>query len=180
MIKALPQMVDAYMERYRDMLEPEYRQAVKGLVDVYPQLLRDKSTPLTLQHGDYRLDNLLFDVNGEVGTVYILDWGTVAHATGMADISYFIGASLDAAQRQQHEQHLVRVYYDVLKQFQIGNYSWDDCWRDYSRFCFQGLFTGVVAPMMVERSERSDALFLGMVRNYTQQIEVLGGFDAWR
>jgi hypothetical protein len=178
MIEAVPGLFTGFLERYRDMLEPEYQAVVRKLLPIYPDYLTDKTSPHTVQHGDYRLDNLLFDVGG-AGNVHILDWGTVAHATGLTDVSYFIGASLNEAQRADHERDLVRLYYDTLAGFDIGNYSWDDCWRDYRRFCFQGIFTGIVAPMMVERSDRADRLFLDMVRNYSRQIEVLDSFSFW-
>ena len=179
MVAALPSLFNGFLERYRDMLEPEFQAVVRELLPLYPRILTDRSAPLTVLHGDYRLDNLLFDV-GEKGNVHILDWGTVAHATGLTDVTYFIGASLDAAQRAEHEKELVRIYYDTLKGFDLGNYSWEDCWQDYRRFCFLGIGTGIAAPMMVERSDRADRLFLEMVRNYSRQIEALDSFSFWR
>ncbi|MGE4322771.1 MAG: phosphotransferase [Sphingobium sp.] len=178
MIQALPDLFNGFLDRYRDMLEPEYQAYVRRLLPIYPKILTDQNGPQTVQHGDYRLDNLLFDVGG-AGNVHILDWGTVAHASGLTDVSYFIGASLNEQQRADHERDLVRIYYDTLSGLPIGDYSWDDCWRDYRRFCFLGISTGIVAPMMVERSDRADRLFLDMVRNYSRQIEVLDSFSFW-
>jgi aminoglycoside phosphotransferase (APT) family kinase protein len=166
------------LDRYREVLEPEYRGVVGRVLPVYPAMLRDTTAPRTLQHGDYRLDNLLFDVDGP-GSVHILDWGTVSYANGLTDVGYFIGTSLDPQCRRAHERELVEHYYDGLRRFDIGDYDRAACWRNYERCAFQALVTSVVAPMVVERSERSDRLFLGMVRNSCEQLLDLNSFAHW-
>lgn len=178
-IAALSGHADGFLERFVDQLEPEHKAAVKRLPAIFPKVLLDTRSPRTVQHGDYRLDNLLFDVKGEAGSIVVLDWGTVSRANGLTDVSYFIGASLDAPGRRDHERELVRIYFDELSKYPIGNYDWDACWADYVRFCFSGLATAVVASMVVERNERADRLFLGMLRNHTEQMHVLGSFNAW-
>lgn len=180
MFTRLPGYAEGFLERYADQLDSANTTAVKLLPVLYPQVLRYTRSPQTLLHGDYRLDNLLFDVKGETGSVVMLDWGTVTRASGLTDVSYFIGASLSAPERHDHERELVREYFDELSKYPIGAYDWNTCWADYVRFAFLGLFTAVVAPMIVERSERADKLFLDMLRNYTEQMNVLGTFAAWQ
>ena len=43
--------------------------------------------PITgLIHGDFRLDNMLFDVKGAAEPIAVLDWQTVALGNGLTDI----------------------------------------------------------------------------------------------
>lgn len=178
-IAALPGLVNGFVERYRGNLEAEYIRMVHRLLPVYPEVLMDMRSPRTVVHGDFRLDNMLFDVKNQARSVTILDWGTVSFACGACDIAYFIGGSLGPDARRVHQRDLVRIYFDELGRYDLGNYAWENCWRDYRRFPFLGLFTGVCAPMMVERTERSDALFLQMVRKYADQIGELDSFSFW-
>lgn len=178
LIAALPAIGDAFLADFGSQLDGSERRAVARLIGTYPRILRDRDAAQTLQHGDFRLDNILFDVAGVPGA-HILDWANISFASGLIDVAYFIGASLDQDRRSEHEEQLVRLYHDALTTGPVLDYSWEQCWTDYRRFCFLGLLTGVASPMMVERNERSDRLFLSMVHNHTRQIEALGGFSFW-
>ena len=175
----LPQVVETFLATFADQLESRYRPLVAQLPRVYAGAMGDSSTSPALQHSDFRLDNLLYEPCGEPGEVAVLDWGTVNFGPPLVDVSYFIGASFDADQRAAHEEDLVRTYHAALCQYPIGDYGWDDCWRDYRRFCVQGLFIGVAATQTVERTERGDRIFLSMVRSACDQMEQLGTFSAW-
>ncbi|MGE4322711.1 MAG: phosphotransferase [Sphingobium sp.] len=175
----LPQVVDIFLDTFADQLESRYHPLVAQLPRVYAAAQGDTGSPHAIQHADFRLDNLLYEPCGEQGTVAVLDWGTVGFGPPLVDVSYFIGASFDADQRAAHEEELVRAYHDALSAWPVGDYDWDQCWRDYRRFCVQGLFIGVAATQTVERTERGDRIFLSMVRNACDQMERLGTFAAW-
>lgn len=177
-IAMLPTIGSAFLERYSQTLEPAYIESVQKFIKVYPRVLKDGRSPRTAIHGDFRLDNMIFDAKGAVGTATILDWGTASFASGLNDVSFFIAASLTQEQRRTSEEELLRGYYDELMRYDI-NYSWDECRTDYRRFSFHGIFTAVFAPMMVERTERSDILFMQMVRKYSDQLRDLDSFKLW-
>ena len=61
-----------------------------------------RSGPRTASHGDFRLDNLLFQP-GDARPV-VVDWQTVAWAAASYDVAYFIGGCLSAEDRRAHEQ----------------------------------------------------------------------------
>ena len=65
-------------------------------------------------HGDYRLDNLMFPPVGD-GAV-ALDWQTVGVGPPARDIAYFLGNSLERAERQAHEEVLVGRYHEALRE----------------------------------------------------------------
>ena len=48
----------------------------------------------TIVHGDYRLDNLLFDPTAGGVPITVVDWQTCTHGSPLHDVAYFIGAGL--------------------------------------------------------------------------------------
>ncbi len=79
--------------------------------------------PFSVIHGDYRLDNLLFDpVTGEVTAV---DWQTAAIGPPLRDVAYFLGTSMRSEDRAAHEESLVGAYHSALLEHGIRTYSFD-------------------------------------------------------
>lgn len=176
----LPKAVSFFLEHYRERLQPGDIELIEGFVPLWPRILRDTASPKTLVHTDFRPDNLLFDVRGEIGSVVVLDWAGIQYASGLLDVGYFIGSALSIEQRRAHERELVAAYFDELRRYPLGGYDWDACWQDYRRFPFFGLFTSLIAPMMVERTERSDVLFVQMAQKFCDQIASQGSVSAWK
>ena len=67
--------------------------------------------PITLTHGDFRLDNLFFLADG---TVAVIDWQMSMRAPGQADLVYFCANNLTVEARRQHEDALIERYVDGL------------------------------------------------------------------
>lgn len=178
-LAALPMVLAAYHDRFDGALEPEFM----ALVDRLPEVMAKFSSPRpgakTLQHGDFRLDNILFDVQDGKARMGTLDWQTVACGFGALDVAYFLSAGLPYDVRRAHEQDLVRTYHEELKRFGVKDYAWEDCWRDYRGSAVHGVFMGVFSAIAVERTERSDALFLAMTRGGCVQALDHGAFDLW-
>ena len=65
-----------------------------------------KGEPVCVTHGDYRLDNILFDSTGDSLRCAVVDWQTPGHGNGVADLSYFIGAGLMPAERRVHDHRI--------------------------------------------------------------------------
>jgi len=125
------------------------------------QYLRDRPGPRTVVHGDFRADNLVADR----GRITVLDWQTAAHEPAATDLSYFLGASVDVAVRREIEQSAVRRYVTALSRHGI-TVSVDDCWRDYRRYAFGGLFMSIVGSTLVVRTERGDHMFATMTNRH--------------
>jgi len=119
-------------------------------------------------HGDYRLDNLLFDPAPGGVPITVVDWQTVAHGPALQDVAYFIGAGLLTDERRDVEEELVRGYHDGLIAHGVSAYGWDRCWRDYRRCTWSGLLMAVAASMLVERTERGDQMFLTMAARHSR------------
>ena len=85
------------------------------------------SGPMTLAHGDLRLDNLLFDGEQAVW----LDWQTVARTRGTHDVAYLLSGSIDADLLSANWLELLRHYHDALRAAGVEDYGWEACLRDY-------------------------------------------------
>lgn len=179
-IPALAPVSKSFVEMLEGVLEPQYLDVAKRFAPIYARILRDHNTaPRTVQHSDFRLDNVLFDAAGIPGSMATLDWQTVTLGPGLVDVAFFIGGSLSIEERRSHEKELVRLYHKSLQAHGVQNYSWDRCWMDYRRFAFQGLFTAIFSMVKVGRTDRGDEMFLKMARQHGQQIIDLDSFSAW-
>jgi hypothetical protein len=176
----LPAVIGLFKDRYRDVLEPEYLALVEKLPEGLARSREDRSSPRTVQHADFRLDNVLFDVKGGMRPMATLDWQTLRLGPGVMDVAYFLSAGLDPALRRQHESELVRFYHGELTRRGVRNYDRDQCWHDYRRQTLHGIVMGVFSALSVARTERGDALFLKMTRGACQQALDHQSFELWQ
>jgi aminoglycoside phosphotransferase (APT) family kinase protein len=163
MLKAL---LTGFTDRYEHRVAAEHMEICNRFVPVWEQWGAERTPPLGLVHGDYRLDNLLF----EPDACRVVDWQTVGWGPPMLDLSYFIGSSLELEERRAHEHELVRLYHDELTGQGVNSLSWEQCWHGYRRQAFAGIGMVVVATMMVERTERGDEMFMSWLARTAQQI----------
>lgn len=164
---ALPTFWEGFVARYGDRLDPvvlDVGRALLASVDAYARL---DTGPATIVHGDFRLDNLLFGGPDGGPPVAVVDWQTCARGPALADLAYFIGSGLLADARRPAEHDLVRRYHDRLLAAGVTGYEWARCWDDYRLGTFSGLIMAVTASMLVERTERGDAMFLVMAERHS-------------
>jgi aminoglycoside phosphotransferase (APT) family kinase protein len=178
--ETLPAIIRLFKDRYRDALEPEYLALVEKLPQVLARSRKDQSSPRTVQHADFRLDNVLFDVRGGARPMATLDWQTLRTGPGVMDVAYFLSAGLDPSERRQHEADLVRSYRSELLRRGVRNYDWDHCWHDYRRQTLHGILMGVFSALSVARTVRGDALFLKMTRGACEQAFDHQSFELWQ
>jgi hypothetical protein len=117
--------------------------------------------PITVAHGDYRLDNLFFD---DRRTVTALDWQIVTKTVGGYDFAYFVSQSLTAADRRQFVDDLVATYLGTLAEAGI-TYPEDQFWLDVRR----NLLFCLVYPVQVMALDLTDPRSAALVRELTQR-----------
>ncbi len=166
-------LFDGFVERYGAELDDDVIEAGRFLFPRIGSYLRPRPGPRTVQHADYRLDNLLFGTDGSDPTVTVVDWQTVTLGPGPADVSYFLGAGMAPEQRLAHEEGLLREYHARLVSGGVTGYSWDDCLTEYRRHAYAGYIMAVGASMLVERTARGDEMFLTMARRHAAQVQAL-------
>ncbi len=150
-------VLPGFLDRFADTVDGDVLDLAQRFVPKAGQYLLGWDGPSTVVHGDFRLDNLLF--GGP--RVAVVDWQTVGIGPGTGDLAYFLGGSLQPADRAGHEHDLVRDYHRRLVARDVGQ-SWDDCWAGYRRHALGGLLMAILASQLVERTERGDAMFTVM------------------
>lgn len=111
----IPDLFAGQWEQARPRVVDELPADVVALLDNRRQhtkkMLESMNRPDTFCHGDYRVDNLLFD---DDGSVMALDYqlGSIAH--GMTDVAYFISQSVDDEVAATRADELIRVYLERL------------------------------------------------------------------
>jgi aminoglycoside/choline kinase family phosphotransferase len=167
---AIPAVAAPWLDRFGQYLDPEHVTAVNRLTVEVGAWLETLRNHRTLWHGDFRLDNLLFDAQGGSVPVAVVDWQSVAAAPGVIDVSYFLGTSMTEAERGTHERDLVGEYHARLSSYGVENYSLEDCWREYRAHALFGLVLTIPVSMGVQATERGDAMFGAMARRAAEQI----------
>jgi Phosphotransferase enzyme family len=98
---------------------------------VVPLMERLSAPPVTLLHGDHRLDNLFFSDDEGTEGVGVVDWQITGTGRGAYDVGYFLSQSLVPEERKGVEHDLVASYHRTLVERGVQGYSFDDCWEDY-------------------------------------------------
>lgn len=144
---------------------------------VTPWLLAEPGR-YSLMHGDYRLDNLLFDPDRS--RVTIVDWQTVGIGLPARDLSYFAATSLVPETRAAVEEQLVADYHQSLLAYGVTDYDRDMCWRDYRLGMLQApLITGLGFAFAAS-TERGDEMVAVMLRRGCRAIRELKALELVR
>lgn len=121
-----------FMERLGHSLTPEMVRVGERLGSVSTRILdRFADRPMTVLHGDTRLDNLFFATQPGDPPLSIIDWQISIRSAGPYDVGYFTSQSLQPEVRRQHERDLLRRYHDTLRAQGVNDYTYDQCLEDY-------------------------------------------------
>lgn len=106
----------AFMERFGDRLSPALLARGPGLgAELIELLATYEGRPMTLGHGDFRVDNLFFPRDTSQRDLVVVDWGSPLRQTfPLYDFIYFIVGGLPIAARRASESELLRLYHDTL------------------------------------------------------------------
>jgi hypothetical protein len=174
-------LLPGFLDRYRQRLGDEVCEVVTwlstNLVNVFQAYLA-LNLPVSVVHGDYRLDNMLFhyDDHHLATHVTVVDWQTAGVGSGAADLAYGIGSGLPTALRRQHERALFDAYCDELAAYLPTGTTFDRnaWWQAYRLGSCSGLAMAVTASMIVGRTDRGDEMFCVMAERHAQQMTDLG------
>ncbi|HXZ61324.1 MAG TPA: aminoglycoside phosphotransferase family protein [Acidimicrobiales bacterium] len=162
-------LAPGFLERYADTMAPEHQEVCRIFAErlsLWGELRR--SGPRTASHGDFRLDNLLFQPGNPRPVV--VDWQTVTWSGGSGDVAYFIGGCLSAKDRRANEEDLLAHYHDALCRHGVRGYTLEQLQADVQRDTFFGIRIGMLASMLVQRTERGDLMFLTSVSRHAQHV----------
>jgi hypothetical protein len=162
-------LLAGFLDRFSDRLSSEVLDTARWLGSSLEQLLSSYRLPLCVVHGDYRLDNMLFDRSGDTSLVTVLDWQTAAFSRGPNDIAYGIGSGLLLGDRRSHESALVERYWSGLDAAGVTCLL-DDVRHDYRIGTVTGFVMAVIASQVVTATERGDEMFAVMAERHAQQM----------
>jgi hypothetical protein len=116
--------------------------------------------PMTLMHGDYRLDNMFFGNSGCGYELAVLDWQSPNQAWGAYDIAYFLYSNVDTMTRRAHEMDALGEYHRTLVENGVHGYEFEQLVDDYKASLLVSLGIMVVnAATLDQANERGTALF---------------------
>lgn len=120
----------AFLDRFGDDLPDWLKIAGAGAGAVMAAARRDLAeTPVTLLHGDLRLDNILFLPDG---TPAFVDWQTCVRGRGAFDLAYLAAGNLLSHDVSEIDR-LIAAYHDSLTTHGVTGYSLDALRIDYRR-----------------------------------------------
>ena len=120
------------------------------------------SGPATLIHGDVNRGNLLFPNDGSDKPI-LIDWQLSGQKVLPFDLSYFLLKNLAVEQRREHENDLLKEYYESLPDFIRADYTFDQLFLDYRACATRSMLSAVMAAgpkfsNQPNQFERADAL----------------------
>ena len=164
MVEAFGDVVPEFMQDVRERFLAAARSMQEWLV----------TTPITLSHGDYRLDNLFFGQAPDHEPIMIIDWQGFLRSKGVRDIAYLVSQSMPIEDRRAHERHLVERWHSTLVEFGVTDYSAEQAWEDYRRAVLaMWIVVVVIAGTLDSTNERGKAWMTEMIRRSAATIEDL-------
>lgn len=166
-----------FVKRFGDQLAAADVATLREAATATATWLLAGSSPFSLTHGDYRLDNLMFHPDGD--EVVALDWQTLSLGPPGRDLAYLLGTSLEPEARRSHETSIVAAYHSDLVTRGVMGYGADRCFADYRLGQLQGPLITVLGCEFAtaQRTARADAMFLAMARRSCSAIRDLTTLD---
>ncbi|GGB59929.1 phosphotransferase [Blastomonas aquatica] len=162
-IQAYPGAQAVFRDRYAGQIEPEYLAICEALAENAVYWFNFQPCTRCLTHGDFRLDNMLFDIRGGAEPIALVDWQTCVTGGGTSDLGYLLGTGIGTELRRAHEDTLLDLYCAEMTRHGVSR-SREGIYDDYRIGALSGLSTAVFSTAFVERTDRGDANFLSMAR----------------
>jgi hypothetical protein len=172
-----------FLERFGDELPARcLRWCERFVTDIPDWIAGHFDEPITMTHGDYRLDNLFFCDDGSVA---VIDWQLAMRAPGQADFVYFCANNLTVDMRRAHDSDLLARYVAGLHAGGVPTdaVTVESVRRGYLEgLVFYAVSFGASLLTIDPANERGTALFEALVRRTFTAVDDLDaglalGFD---
>ena len=170
---------DATVETFGDAVPDHIRAVRDRFLAAVPAMQQWLVTaPITISHGDFRMDNLFFGRSPDQQAVVVIDWQGSLRSKGVRDVAYLLSQSMPTALRREHERDLVALWHRTLLDEGVTDYSGEQAWEDYRRAVL-AMWTVVVviAGTLDASNDRGRAWMTEMVRRSATTIDDLGLLD---
>ena len=166
-----------FCSRYSDLVKPEEVEIGEALIRNYEFYRTGYEGPRCLTHADFRPDNMMFGTAEGGYPLAVVDWQSVGLGAAMADVSYFLSGALTRETLRGHEDQLLKRYHQTLIEHGVKDFTLDNVWNGYRHFSFSLFIMAFAASMIVERTERGDAMFFAMLRGGSGHVTDLEALD---
>lgn len=163
-------VLPGFEARFQERLDDDVLALARRFGESIGRWAQHAEGPRCVVHGDYRLDNMLFESSRGGVPLTVVDWQTCAYGHPASDVSYFLGAGLLPELRREAENELLAFYHTSLLEGGVSDYSMNALTQDYRLFSFSGLIMAVVASQIVQASDRGDSMFAVMAERHARQI----------
>ena len=166
---------DVMVDVFGDVLPAHIRDMKDDYLAALPNLFGWMSTPpLTVVHGDFRMDNFFFGDDPDDEPLVAVDWQGALRGRACQDIGYFMSGSVRTEVRREHERELIGLWHEQLTEQGVSGYSLDDAWEDYRRgVLYVWILAVVISGTLDPTNERGLAWMAEMLRRSVAAIEDL-------
>ncbi len=170
---------DVMVDVFGDVLPDHIRAMKDEYLAAVPNLFAWMSTPpLTVVHGDFRMDNLFFGAGPDDEPLVAVDWQGTLRGRACQDIGYFMSGSVRTEVRREHERELIELWHGQLTEQGVTGYSTDDAWEDYRRgVLYVWIIAVVIAGTLDPTNERGLRWMAEMLRRSVAAIDDLDLID---
>lgn len=128
----------------------QFGECLVGRISAAEALL--DSSPRTLMHGDFRLENMLFGTRHGQPICWVIDWEDIMLWNGMFDAAWFLGGCLPV-EKSDKEEELLRCYHQALTQAGVEGYPWAQCYHDYRCAMLSSFVQGILTVASLETDD---------------------------
>jgi len=173
-----------FLERFSGELPDRCLRWCERFVEGIPDWIAGHfDDPVTMTHGDFRLDNLFF---ADDGSVAVIDWQLSMRAPGQADFVYFCANNLTVEMRRANERGLLDRYVTGLHTGGVPTdaVTTDSVWQGYLEgLVFYAVSFGASLLTIDPANQRGVDLFDALVRRTFTAVDDLDaglalGFDT--
>jgi len=134
--------------------------------------------PITIVHGDYRLDNMFFATDRGGPRFAVIDWQISSRSMGVFDVAYFVTGTLPSGERRAHEREILTAYHDTLVEHGVTGYSFEQCWQDYrTATLFLFVYSVIAAGSIDMANQRGVTLFSTIAQRTLSAIDDLKAYE---
>ncbi|MCV7150978.1 phosphotransferase family protein [Mycolicibacterium pyrenivorans] len=169
---------DITLDKLGGSVSDEDRETLTTAMSLVAPWLLAEPDRFSLMHGDYRLDNLLFDPDRT--RVTVVDWQTVGLGLPTRDLAYFTATSLLPEIRPTVERDLVERYHTALIAYGVTDYDAETCWNDYRLGVLQAPLITTLGFAFAASTERGDEMILTMLHRGCRAIRELEAIELIR
>ena len=163
------------VEIFSDCLPPHIIELKDRYIGSMDLIFKAMATPpLTVIHGDMRLDNLFFGRTPDQEELVAFDFQGALRGRAAQDLGYFMAGNLPIELRRAHERELITRWHDTLLEGGVQDYSFDDAWYEYRLGSLYVWTLGVVIAGTLDVSnERAKEWISEMLRRMVASIDDL-------